>query len=70
MFKFETLHPECQVREIRKQREPLLKEADVLIYKAEDLGQDTAALRTYRQALRDVTEQEDMANVVWPVKPE
>jgi hypothetical protein len=39
----------------RAERDKLLAEADILIYKAEDAGQDTTALREYRQALRDAT---------------
>lgn len=41
----------------RTVRNSLLAEADILIFKAEDLGQDTIALRSYRQALRDITNQ-------------
>lgn len=39
----------------RFERDSLLKKVDIAIYKAEDLGQDTQLLRTYRQALRDAT---------------
>lgn len=42
---------------VRDLRNTLLSEADILIFKAEDLGQDTTALRSYRQALRDITNQ-------------
>jgi hypothetical protein len=68
---FEKMHPECQAREIRKQREPLLAQADIAINKALDKGEDVAPLRVYRQALRDITTTfaNDLANVVWPVKP-
>lgn len=38
----------------RAQRDQLLAEADILIFKAEDAGEDVTALRAYRQALRDV----------------
>jgi vancomycin resistance protein YoaR len=48
----------------RKDRDALLVEADILINKAADLGQDTTALRTYRQALRDAT-----VSWVMPTKP-
>jgi hypothetical protein len=50
--------------DFRKQRDALLVEADILINKAADLGQDTAALRAYRQALRDAT-----VSWVMPTKP-
>jgi hypothetical protein len=65
------LHPECQEREIRKQREPLLISADIAINKAIDNNQDVTPLRVYRQALRDITATfaSNLANVVWPVKP-
>lgn len=70
-IQFRELHPECQAREIRKQRAPLLVDADIAINKAMDKGEDVAPLRAYRQALRDITTTfaNDLANVVWPVKP-
>lgn len=69
---FEQMHPECQAREIREQRKPLLIEADIAISKAIDNDKDTKALRVYRQALRDITTTfvGDLANVAWPVKPQ
>ena len=41
--------------QFRFDRDTLLKQADVVINKAEDLGQDTKELRLYRQELRDST---------------
>lgn len=41
--------------EFRAKRNALLDKVDIEINKAEDLGQDTQLLRTYRQALRDAT---------------
>ena len=41
--------------QFRNDRDILLKQADIAINKAEDLGQDTKDLRAYRQALRDST---------------
>jgi hypothetical protein len=66
------LHTECQAREIRKQRAPLLAQADIAINKAIDNGEDATPLRVYRQALRDITITfaNDLANVAWPVKPQ
>ena len=57
--------------DIRKQREPLLIEADIAISKVVDNNENAADLRVYRQALRDITTTfaDDLANVVWPVKP-
>jgi hypothetical protein len=71
MITLENLHPECQAREIRKQRAPLLAQADIAINKAVDKGENVTDLRAYRQALRDITTTfaDDLANVVWPVKP-
>jgi hypothetical protein len=68
---FKKQHPECQAREIRKQRAPLLAQADIAINKAIDKGEDATPLRVYRQALRDITTTfaNDLANVAWPVKP-
>lgn len=54
---------------VRAQRAPLLAEADVAINKAEDLDQPTAALRSYRQALRDITTQDSPETCVWPTRP-
>jgi hypothetical protein len=70
-IKFKELHTECQAREIRKQREPLLTQADFAINKAIDKGEDATHLRVYRQALRDITTTfvNDLVNVSWPVKP-
>ena len=39
----------------RMDRDVLLKQVDIEINKAEDLGQDSSLLRVYRQALRDAT---------------
>jgi hypothetical protein len=56
---------------VRKQRAPLLDQADIAINKAIDKGEDATPLRVYRQALRDITTTfaNDLANVAWPVKP-
>lgn len=56
------------VSEIRELRVPLLLEADWRINKAEDSGEDTSELRKYRQALRDITNQ-DLSELMWPEKP-
>lgn len=60
---------DLQWDEVRAQRAPLLADVDWRIQRAEDDGRDTASLRAYRQALRDVTRQPDPWAVVWPVKP-
>lgn len=57
--------------DIRGARQRLLVEADFAINKAEDAGLDSAALRRYRQALRDITNQSGFpATVTWPVFPQ
>ena len=56
--------------EVRKAREPLMKEADDLINMALDLGTDATAFRQYRQALRDIPQTySNPEDVVWPQKP-
>lgn len=45
---------ELESASVRAERDRLIAEADILIYKAEDAGEDTTDLRAYRQALRDV----------------
>jgi hypothetical protein len=46
-----------KISHIRYIRDQKLKEADHLIFKAEDTGQDTISLRLYRAQLRDFTDQ-------------
>ena len=61
--------PEKRKAEIRASREPLFEEADIAIYKLEDSGGDTTAWRKYRQQLRDMTDQDDLDNPIYPTKP-
>lgn len=54
----------------RAKRDRLLAEADYLVNEAEDNGQPTQLLRTYRKALRDVPQQQGFPrSIVWPTKP-
>jgi hypothetical protein len=54
---------------IRTQRNKLLKESDWT--QVADAPVDKAAWATYRQALRDITEQAGFPNNInWPTKPE
>jgi|LakMenEpi03Aug12_release.lakeMendotaPanAssembly.Ray.scaffolds.fasta_scaffold61123_4 hypothetical protein len=63
--------PEIAGSIVRDTRNSLLADADILIFKAEDLGQDTTALRQYRQALRDITKQQGFPlNVTFPTIPQ
>ena len=55
--------------EVRAQRDALLAESDWT--QVSDAPVDQAAWATYRQALRDITNQESFpTNVAWPVRPE
>lgn len=47
---------EANLSEIRNLREPLLKIADIEIFKLEDEGQDASSMRAYRKALRECTD--------------
>lgn len=69
--------PESEILEglahqARMERNALLEEADKLVWKAED--KDDPRLpeyRAYRQALRDIPDQEGFPrDIEWPVKPE
>lgn len=63
--------PEIAGNIVRDIRNTLLTEADILIFKAEDLGQDTTLLRAYRQALRDITLQQGFPlDVIFPTPPQ
>lgn len=56
---------------IRQQRDQMLKETDWMSIRAAETGVAMdSAWSTYRQALRDVTQQEDPFNIQWPSKPE
>ncbi|WP_258306973.1 phage tail assembly chaperone [Vibrio vulnificus] len=56
--------------DIRQRRANLLRDADLLINKCEDLGSDATLLREYRQKLRDIPQTySNPDDVVWPEKP-
>jgi hypothetical protein len=57
-----------KLEQIRQLREPLLKEVDVKINKAEDKGLSSLILREYREALRNCTE--DLKQENGQAKPE
>ena len=60
-----------QWTQVRLQRDSLLKDTDWLSIRAADtVTPMPTEWSTYRQALRDVTEQSDPFNIVWPTKPE
>ena len=58
---------ERKKNKLRNKRKPLLEEADWQIHKIEDAGGNSSSWRTYRQALRDITNSPD--NPTWPTKP-
>lgn len=61
---------EALAESVRAERDRRLWEADCLIERATDQGDDTTALRTYRQALRDVPQQTGFPDTVqWPELP-
>ena len=47
---------EQEQSQFRAERGSLLKEADIEIYRLEDIAQDATAWRAYRQSLRDATD--------------
>lgn len=56
--------------QVRVARDQLLSNSDWRVTKALESGQPLDPVWiTYRQALRDVTDQPDPANIVWPSIP-
>ncbi len=58
---------ERKKQRLRNKRKELLLEADWQIDRIEDAGENSSSWRTYRQALRDITNNPD--NPTWPTKP-
>ena len=58
---------ERKKQRLRNKRTELLSEADWQINKKMDNNEDASSWRTYRQALRDITNNPD--NPTWPTKP-
>ena len=58
---------ERKKQKLRNKRKELLLEADWQIDRIEDAGGNSSSWRTYRQALRDITNDPD--NPTWPSKP-
>lgn len=63
---------EAKATEVRKQRDKLLDETDWVVVKSAEIGSPIPTeMATYRQALRDITEQTGFPyDVQWPTKPE
>lgn len=56
---------------VRNERNSILTSTDYLVIKAYECGTELdSEWASYRQALRDITNQDDPANIVWPDKPE
>tara|TARA_A100001011_G_scaffold400800_1_gene519042 strand:- start:6183 stop:6467 length:285 start_codon:yes stop_codon:yes gene_type:complete len=58
---------ERKKQKLRNKRKELLLEADWQIDRIEDAGGNSSSWRTYRQTLRDITNDPD--NPTWPTKP-
>lgn len=71
------LEPEMAVRSaeaqwnfVRSRRNDFLTATDWWVTKAAETGVELAAdKQAYRQALRDITEQADPFNIIWPTEP-
>lgn len=62
--------PQQQWATIRAERARLLRESDWIVTKSMERGESIPTpWLTYRQALRDITEQSDPENIVWPQQP-
>ena len=68
----ELLTDEDRAKAAREKRDELLAETDYLLMPDYPISEEAlAALKTYRQALRDVPEQTGFPNTIeWPSKPE
>lgn len=57
-------------KNVRTKRDTLLRDCDwTMLSDAPLTGEQAAAWATYRQALRDVTDQPDPCNITWPTPP-
>ena len=67
-----TLTTEFDLKSLRVERNTKLAETDWVVTMHKELGTNIpAAMKTYRQALRDITDTyTSLDDVVWPEKPE
>ena len=62
---------ETEWNKVKSKRTLLLSESDWMVTRAADTGVAISdEWQQYRQALRDITNQSNPFEVVWPVKPE
>jgi hypothetical protein len=62
--------PARKAQEVRSERNKLLKTSDLIFLRAVENNIDLAAIKAYRQALRDVTSQPNFPDSVqWPTIP-
>ncbi len=58
-------------RGVRLERNDIISQSDYMVIKAYECGTEMDAdWASYRQALRDITNQDDPLSIVWPDKPE
>lgn len=69
---YELLTDEDRAKAAREKRDELLTETDYLLMPDYPISEEAlAALKTYRQALRDIPEQSGFPKTIeWPSKPE
>jgi hypothetical protein len=62
---------EIKWEEVRESRNTLLKDCDWTQFQDSPItGSKLTEWQTYRQSLRDITNQENPYNITWPTKPE
>ena len=68
--KLAELQKEEPFKLLREERNRRLAECDWIVTKNAEYGHNISKeWRTYRQALRDITNQSDPENITWPTKP-
>lgn len=68
---FDPRTTESQLVQIRIKRDFLLSSCDWIVTKAMDVGTPVPEdWRVYRQALREITLQPDVFNIIWPTAPQ
>jgi hypothetical protein len=68
---FDPRTPELELQIVQYKRNTLLSGSDWIVTKAMDRGTPIPEdWRVYRQALRDITLQPDIFNIIWPTPPQ